>query len=216
MPRILIIGATGYLGSALASELLKSGNHYVYGLARNSSKATQLAAKEIIPVIGSVTDSAAYLSLIKTAGIHIVVDTAGANDGSAKILEDLVTAGKERLREGGPKLGFVYTSGMWVHGSSYDPISDLDPVGQAGAKSQPPRMVAWRPQLERQILAVREVLDAMILRPAMMYGRESTFWGPFFGPIVEAAKSNAKTVGIPLDPNSMPALAHVEYDCLLG
>ena len=210
MPRILIIGATGYVGSALAGELLRSGNHSVYGLARNPNKATQLAAKEIIPVIGSVIDSAAYLSLIKTAGIHIVVDAAGANDGSAKILEDLIMAGKERLREGGPRLGFVYTSGMWVHGSSYDPINDLDPVGGVGAKSQPPRMVAWRPQLEHQILEAREVLDVMILRPAQTYGRQSTFWGPFFGAIAEAAKSNEKTVEIPLDSNSMPALAHVE------
>ena len=212
MPRVLIIGATGFVGSALAGELLRSGNHTVYGLARNPSKATQLAAKEIIPIVGSVADSAAYLSLIKTAGIHIVVDAAGANDGSAKVLQDLVIAGTERLREGGPKLGFVYTSGLWVHGPSFDPVSDLDPVGVAGAKSQPPRMVAWRPQLEQQILAARDVLDVVILRPAQTYGRESTFWSPFFGAIAEAAKTNAKTVTIPMDSNSMPALAHVEYE----
>ena len=210
MPRILLIGATGYVGSALASELLRSGLHTVYGLARSPAKATELAAKEVIPVLGSVADSAAYLSLIKTAQIHIVVDCAGANDGSAKILTDLVEAGKTRLKAGGAKLGFVYCSGMWVHGSSFERISDLDPVGTADAKAPPARMVAWRPQLEREILASRDVLDVAIVRPAQIYGRDHGLWTPLFGPILEATKSDKKSIQLPLDPHGRPCLIHVE------
>lgn len=210
MTRILLIGATGYVGSALASELLRSGLHTVYGLARSSEKATQLAAKEIIPVLGSVTDSAAYLSLIKSAHIHTVVDCAGANDGSAEILRDLVEAGKEQLKAGGAKLGFVYCSGMWVHGSSFGRISDLDPVGTVYAKTEPPRLVAWRPQLEREILASRDVLDVAIVRPAEIYGREHGLWNPFFGSILEATKSKKKSVRLPLDPNGRHCLIHIE------
>ena len=210
MPRVLLIGATGFVGSALSGELLRSGAHTVYGLARSPAKATQLAAKEIIPVLGSVDDSAAYLSLIKTAQIHVVVDCAGANDGSATILRDLLQAGRERIEAGGAKLGFVYCSGMWVHGSSYERVSDLDPVGTVDAKAQPPRMVGWRPQLEQEILAGRSVLDVAIIRPAMTYGREHSFWSPFFGPILAAAKSEEKYVQVPLDPSSRPGLIHVE------
>ena len=210
MPRVLIIGATGYVGSALAGELLRSGNHSIYGLARNAAKASQLATKEIIPVIGSVTESASYLSLIRTAKIHIVVDCAAAYDGSTTILKDLIAIGKERLQEGGPKLGFIYTSGMWVHGSSPDQVSDLDPVGVVGSKARPPKMVAWRPQLEQDILAARDILDVLVLRPAQTYGRESTFWTSYFGAILEAAKGNKKSVQIPFESTSRPALAHVE------
>lgn len=65
MPRILIIGATGYVGSALAGELLRSGGYTVYGLARNPNKAKQLAAKEIILVTGSVSGTASYLSSLR-------------------------------------------------------------------------------------------------------------------------------------------------------
>ena len=86
MTRILLIGATGYVGQALAAELLRAGTFTVYGLARTEEKARQLAAKEIVPVLGSNTDSAAYLALIKSAGIHVVVDCAGANNGSWQIL----------------------------------------------------------------------------------------------------------------------------------
>ena len=216
MTRVLIIGATGYVGSAVASELLRSGNFTVYGLARSQQKAKDLATKEIIPVLGSVDDSAAYLSLIKSTNIHIVVDCAGANDGSAKILTDLLEVGAERLQKDGAKLSFVYCSGIWVHGSSYERISDLDPVGTDGVEEEPPRLVEWRPPLERQILASRDVLDVAIVRPAEIYGRESGLFNPFFGSIFEAAKAGQGSVKLPLNPQSRPAFIHVEYvSCLL-
>lgn len=198
MPRILILGATGYIGSALASSLLRA-DHSVYGLARTSSKATQLARLEIIPVLGSAQDSDPYIKLIKTAHIDIVVDCAGANQESAKILSDVERAGKERLTQGGAKLGFVYTSGTWVHGSSQERCSDLDPVGTEDAKAKPPRLVAWRPQMERLVLNARDVLDTVVVRPALVYGREHAVWSSFFGPVLEAAKSGKeRAVGFPL------------------
>ncbi|MCJ1458957.1 hypothetical protein MMC28_009334 [Mycoblastus sanguinarius] len=210
MPRVLIIGATGYIGSALAASLLRSGHYTVYGLSRSPSKARDLAISEVIPVLGSVSDSAAYLSLIKSEHINTVVDCSSANMESAKILSDLVEVGKERVREGGAKLGFVYTSGMWVHGSSFERVNDLDPVGTEGAKAQPPSLVAWRPKMERDVLAARDVLDTMIVRPALVYGREHTIWTSFFAPILQAAKSGQEVVKIPLDVKSRPGLVHVD------
>ena len=210
MPRILVLGATGFIGSALASSLLRS-DHKVYGLARTPAKANQLARLEIIPVLGSVQDSNAYIQLIKTAHIDVVVDCAGANQESAKILSDVKAAGEERLKQGGAKLGFVYTSGMFVHGSSPEPCSDLDPVGTEYAKAKPPRMVAWRPQIERDVLGARDVLDTVVVRPAMLYGREHAFWSSFFGPVLEAAtRGDGEAVKITLDPTSRPSLVHVD------
>ncbi|OCL05739.1 NAD(P)-binding protein, partial [Glonium stellatum] len=72
MSKVLIIGATGYIGRALALALLRTGNHTVYGLARTPRKAADLASLEIIPVLGSVADPAAYLALIATAHIDTV------------------------------------------------------------------------------------------------------------------------------------------------
>lgn len=78
MPRILILGATGYIGSALGSSLLRH-NHKVYNLARTPAKANQLARLEMIPVIGSIQDPGAYIQLIETAAIvDVVVDCSGA------------------------------------------------------------------------------------------------------------------------------------------
>ncbi len=50
MPNVLIIGATGYIGSAVAAALLRSGQHTVYGLARTDSSAQALTQNEIIPI----------------------------------------------------------------------------------------------------------------------------------------------------------------------
>ena len=210
MPRILILGATGHIGSALASSLLRA-DHRVYGLARTPAKANQLARLENIPVLGSAHDSDAYIQLIQTAHIDVVVDCAGANQESKKILLDVEKAGKERLKEGGAKLGFVYTSGTWVHGSSHERCSDLDPVGTEHAKVQPPRLVAWRPQMERDVLDARSVLDTIIVRPALVYGRDHPIWKSFFGPVVEAAKSGKDaTVKVPFEPSTRQGLVHVD------
>ena len=162
---------------------------------------------------GSVQDSTAYTSLIKTAHIDIVVDCAGANQESAKVLSDVLDAGRERLKQGGAKLGFVYTSGTWVHGTHrQDRFTDLDPVGTKDAKAAPPRLVAWRPQMERDVLGARDVLDTVVVRPALVYGRDHAIWTSFFGPVLEAATNAKETdvVEIPLEPTSRPGLVHVD------
>lgn len=210
MPRILILGATGYIGNALALSLLRN-NHKVYGLARDPASANRLARHEIIPVLASTEDSDAYIQLIKTAHIDVVVDCVGAKQTSAKVLSDVMEAGKERLKEGGAKLGFVYTSGTWMHGSSKERGSDLDPVGTDYAKAQPPRLVAWRPQVERDVLSARDVLDTVVVRPALVYGRKHVVWHSFLLPLLAAANRGTEDdIEIRLEPSSRPGLIHVD------
>jgi nucleoside-diphosphate-sugar epimerase len=216
MPKVLIMGATGYIGQALALSLMRSGGHTVYGLARSPEKAKFLEALEIIPVKGSVSDSANYLDLIRSANIDIVVDAAGTGMESKKILDDILRVGKERLQVAQragvrtPKLGFIYTSGTWVHGSSNEPVNDLTPVGVALAPTQPPKLVAWRPALEQEILTASDTLDVVVVRAALVYGGAGSIWTSLFSPLLEAAKAGASTVSVKAEPDSMPGLIHVD------
>ncbi len=215
MPNILILGATGYIGSAVASSLVRSGSHTIYGLARTPQKASQLATQEIHPVLGSVDDSAAYLSLVRSVPIDVVIDASGAMAAGSKILSDLRTVAKERLDQAAAagikvsKLGFVYTSGIWVHGSSPHPVTDLTPVGVAHAPSQPPKIVAWRPKLEQEIIGAPE-LDAVVIRPGLVYGRAGALWDAFLGPIAQAMKVGEKVLELKAETEGRPALIHVD------
>ncbi|KAI9720374.1 MAG: hypothetical protein M1812_002880 [Candelaria pacifica] len=218
MPKVLILGATGYVGFGLAQALLRSGDYRVYGLARTAEKAKLLAKAEVIPVLGSTTDTAAYLSLIESEHIDIVIDVAGVSlPESTQMLSDLRSIGSSRLASytthgvRGSKLGFIYCSGMWVHGSSDSHVDDLLPIGIATAPSQPPRFVAWRPAHEQAVLASSDVLDTMVVRPSLIYGRESAVWGVYFTAIHEAAKAGrTNTLQMPFVPTARPGLTHID------
>jgi nucleoside-diphosphate-sugar epimerase len=220
MPKVLVIGATGYIGRALALSLLRSGNHVVYGLARTPEKAKELAAMEIIPVRGSANESEEYLALIRNAHIDIVVDAAGTHDGGFKIVNDIRQAGEERLARakeigvplGGARLGFVYTSGEWVHGTTLagEVINDLDPVAVQGA-GKAPDIVAWRADLEKAVLNASDVLDVAVVRPAVVYGGNSWIFNGYFAPLeASALKDPAADVVLPAESDNLIGLVHVD------
>jgi nucleoside-diphosphate-sugar epimerase len=223
MVNILIIGATGYVGHALSQSLVRSGNHRVYGLARSPEKAASLARDEVLPILSSIT-SAALAEAINEHRIDIVVDVSGANQDSYTLLTLVQKVGAERLaaakKEGIriQRLGFIYCSGTWVHGSSNSPINDLVPVGTASAPFPATELTAWRPELERAVLASSDVLDVVVVRPALVYGRSSAIWTSLFEPLYAAAQNSKVNGGkevegvvkVPVEEESRPGLVHVD------
>lgn len=223
MPHILILGATGTVGNALAQSLVRSGNHTVYGLARSPAKAKSLALQEIIPVLGSVQEPQGFLKLIdEHPEVSVVVDAAAVYGDSATLLNIIIDAAKKRLAKykevgvpAGPKLGYVYVSGMWLHGSSHDVVSDQDPfVGTSAAKTAPVNMVSWRPEVERLVLAseTQASLDTAIARPACTYGGSSAIWTGPLSTVLKAARTELQPekVQIQLDPLGTGPLVHVD------
>lgn len=58
---VLVVGANGYLGSAVCRAFLRSGGpppffFRVFGLVRRECTALDLAADEIVPIVGSISD----------------------------------------------------------------------------------------------------------------------------------------------------------------
>ena len=217
MPTVLILGASGYIGLPFAQSLLRSGNYTVYGLARTIEKAKILTINEIIPIVGDLSETDKISSLISSVPIDIVVDTTSAYESAGSLLGTLTNASKSRMQtlanEGHvtPKLGFVYVSGVWVHGAPDTAVSDLSPVGTSLSKGRPQKVVEWRPGHEQAILAARDVLDVAIVRPSQVYGRTGWIWDSWFTPILEAKKSgSAEPVEIPTNIDCRPAIVHID------
>lgn len=81
---LLVLGATGYLGSNLANILVREGQHTVYGVARSPENVAQLAKEEVLPI--QCDDSVGFheqlASHIYSNRIDTILDVASANEGS--------------------------------------------------------------------------------------------------------------------------------------
>ena len=112
--RVFVTGATGFIGSAIVTDLLAHG-HRVLGLARSDKSAAALAKVGAEAHRGALDDSdtlrrgaAACDGVIHTAFIHDFADYAGAGETDRQAVEALGGA-----LEGSGK-PFVITSGITV------------------------------------------------------------------------------------------------------
>lgn len=217
MPNVLVLGGTGYIGLSLAQALPRAGTYTVWGTARTKVKAKLLLTYEIIPIEEDVTDPIKLSAIIADNVIDIVVDTTSAYEQASQILRGTVNAAIARrdslAKENmvGPKLGFVYCSGTWVHGSPSTRVSDLSPVGSWQSKISPDISVAWRPVHEQAVLASRDVLDVAILRPSEIYGRGSPDWGALWGSLLEAKTSGSTTpIQVSADATARVGTIHID------
>jgi nucleoside-diphosphate-sugar epimerase len=207
MPNILIIGTTGYIGSALCGQLLRSGNHRVFGLAKSENEGFHLQLNEIIPLFGSLDDVQSCLKLIIDASIEVVVDTNSFNNETTKpkILDFLVQAAKERLSQQSfkvSKIGFVTVSGIWCHGSTEDPHGSFKAVGRDSLSTSPRTgLPAAKARYEQEVLNAASVLDIAIIRPHFIFARGGAAWTKILSGIFEASQTgSSEVVRVPVDP----------------
>ncbi|KAI0397065.1 hypothetical protein F5Y17DRAFT_417003 [Xylariaceae sp. FL0594] len=217
MPRVLILGGAGYLGLAVGQALLRSGNHSVFATTRSADKIDLLTANEITAIHGEATDVEFLTGVIANYHIDVVVDTTTAYQDVTRILEGAAQAARERAailaRDNavGPKLGFVYTSGTWVHGSPDRRVNDLTVPGTSLAPSAPGSIVAWRPAHEQAVLAARDVLDVAVLRPGNIYGRGSWVLTTWWDPLLKAAESGSEDpVSVLVEEKTRAGVVHVD------
>lgn len=156
---VFLTGASGYIGSAVADRLRAAG-HVVSGLARSDAAASRLSAAGIQPVRGNFTDLKSIGAAARWADGVISMATTydPAVDGPA--------IGAMLAALAGSKKPMIYTSGIWSHG---------DTDGKVVDETLPPRpatLVQWRQAVEERVLdAARERIRAVVVRPAIVYGR---------------------------------------------
>jgi nucleoside-diphosphate-sugar epimerase len=161
--RVLLTGATGYIGRAVAEAVAAAG-HVVVAAARSEAAETRLCDVGYETVRGDLRrpESLAEAAVACDGVLHLAAtqdeDMAASEQATVRaFLAALAGSGKP----------FVYTSGVWVYGTA--------PTGQTldeDSATDPVAIYAWRPALEVEVLAAAgSGVRSVVIRPAMVYGR---------------------------------------------
>ena len=164
--RVFITGASGYIGSAVARELVRAG-HEVTGMHHSPESAERVRAAGAEPVRGDLVDPQSYAEA--AAGhdvvIHLAADYGRPVEADRAAVDTLIEAARSHMMR---DAHLIYTSGCWVLGETGGTPADED----AGL-DHPAPVVAWRPAHEERVLGTPgegSGLTATVIRPGMVYG----------------------------------------------
>jgi nucleoside-diphosphate-sugar epimerase len=158
--KILVIGATGYIGSVVA-ERFRDAGHHVVALVRAADAPDVPTGLEVR--LGDLAEPDS-LDAAVTADVDGVVNLA--TPVGAEVDVAAAAALCRRLR--GTDRVLVYTSGTWVLGRTGPWPVDEDRA------PDPIELVGHRPDVERHVLeAASDRVRAVVIRPGIVYGRGS-------------------------------------------
>jgi nucleoside-diphosphate-sugar epimerase len=174
--RVLVLGGTGSIGSAVLSEFLAAG-HDVLALARSERSTALMGARGAKILRGDMRNPAGWVSSVPEidAVIHAATDFSDEMDAIDRRLLDallpMLGAMPRRVR-------LVYTGGCWLYGQIGARIAtETTPFDPLPA-------FAWSvPTIER-VLTATEV-NTLIIHPAMVYTHD----GGVFSSFVEDARA---------------------------
>jgi len=185
--KVLVLGATGYGGEAIALALRRAG-HKVWGLVRDTAKASNLINNEVLLVVGDALKPDTYVSYAEKADVII----NAANEFSQFFaFEELVRNVLLPIAQKGRKV-LIHTSGSLVYKDSEELIDENSPRGGEGSFKS---VMDSRIQTEDLLLADKQA-HGVIVRPGFFVG---TARQQFFVDYFSQAKNGAVVSVGPLD-----------------
>ncbi len=175
--RVLLLGATGSIGTAIARGLVQNG-HAVTGLARSAKSADTIAALGGTPLCGDLRHPCEWSGVLHK--VDAVIHTAATFDSDMgetdrKVVTELLKQAKDRSAP----LRFLYTGGCWLYGTTGNRIADETKV------KRPIDSFKWMVEQGQRVLAADGVSGA-IVHPGMVYHEE----GGAFARFLEAVRAN--------------------------
>jgi nucleoside-diphosphate-sugar epimerase len=173
--RILVTGASGFLGSHVAERLAQRDGVDLRLLLRPTSRLTFLDGIAYERTAGDVRDAASLARALE--GVDAVVHLAGLVSALTEAhYHEVNAAGTATLVEAARQAGvkrFVYVSSLAALGPSED-----------GAMPDTPRPVSpyGRSKLagEYPVLAARDAMSVAVVRPPVVYGERDRALIPFY------------------------------------
>jgi nucleoside-diphosphate-sugar epimerase len=169
--RILVTGATGFIGGDLARRLLSEG-HEVWALVRKTSRRDGLAAMSVSLAEGDITDSESFEKALSLSAPDAVYHCAARvwDSDEKKLLRDNAQGTLNVCRAcyaGGVKRLIYLSSVSVVSGNKDVPLYDGLPYKASDAYGRS------KAEAEKVVVEYREKgLDTVIIRPCMVYGEE--------------------------------------------
>jgi nucleoside-diphosphate-sugar epimerase len=188
LSRILVTGASGFVGRPLCAELLRRGQS-VRAAVRSGNTAIENVEAAAVGTIDVETDWSVALSGVDTV-IHLAARVHVMKDNAADPLTEFLKVnlyGTSNLAQQAASAGvkrFVYVSSVKVNGESTLPVSTLSPSpsplkGEGknvfsetdDPDPQDPYAISkWRAEQDLQRIAKETGLEVVIVRPPLVYG----------------------------------------------
>lgn len=177
--KILVLGGTGSIGSAVVHELL-SRHHDVIAIGRSQKALKQLAQLGATPVAGDIKNPGQWVDICgEIDGVVHAAASWGAQMGEIDF--HLVDSVLNRLiLEDEPK-AFIYTGGCWLYGETEATVATEE------SEFNPLASFAWSVPIIKQVLSANQ-MRGMVIHPAMVYERN--------GGVFEHIFDDAKNLGI--------------------
>ncbi|OKL62086.1 hypothetical protein UA08_02729 [Talaromyces atroroseus] len=222
MPKVLVTGANGYIGNAVAKAFNRAG-WKTYGLIRRIQDAPDLTQNEIHPIIGTPETLVSSSSNGEEDTCIFDVVVSNSEDWSdydahfQQVKAMLTHIGQRTWESAHVRTLVLFSSGCKDYGmTGKHGDADLSPHTETSPLDAFPILLP-RTRSAASLLDSSNPLpfDVVVLRPTNVYGYGSSYYGPLFAWAERAKNEGGDVLRVAADPKTIMHSAHID-DCALA